>query len=287
MNKHINSISCGQGGPSLFLIVLAGEGVFPAEVVIVADTGWERDMLWSNGNRTDAATFFKEVTEPLANEYGMDAAFVRVNDKGGEPYPDLDKFVSSSVKNTDDISKASRFKLPLFGSQGGRLRQSCTGTWKVAAVRQELRRRGAKTATTSLGLTSDEMHRMKISDKKWHTSIWPLLDYQSHPSGDTTTMGIGRTWSRAQIQGELANRGIPYIVTSECDGCPHKDYARWMRTSPETLAELAEFEKQFDGEFFLTSERIPLMDSLALMESKRSTNFFEEIDTCESGYCFT
>ena len=42
---HIKSISCGQGAPSLFLIVMAGEGMFPADVVIVADTGWENDML--------------------------------------------------------------------------------------------------------------------------------------------------------------------------------------------------------------------------------------------------
>lgn len=282
---HINSISCGQGGPSLFLIVLAGEGVFPADVVIVADTGWERDMLWSNGRRTDAATFFKEITEPLANEYGMDAAFVRSNKRDGTPYPDLDTFVSESVSKTGNISKASGFKLPLYGSQGGRLRQSCTGTWKVQAIRQELRRRGAKTATTALGLTSDEMQRMRYSDVKWHTSVWPLIDYASTPGRDTIEMGIGRTWSREQVRAELSRRNIPYIVTSECDGCPHKDYPRWQRTSPRVLEELVEFERQFEGEFFLSDRRVPLTQAIA--EMKERSNAKEELDTCESGYCFT
>lgn len=284
---HIESISCGQGGPSLFLITMAGEGLFPCDVVIVADTGWERDMLWSDGRRTDAATFFEEVTKPLANSYDIDAEFVRANDKHGEAYQDLDKFVSSSVDESINIAKATSFKIPLYGSQGGRLMQSCTGTWKVAAIRQELRRRGADTATTALGLTVEEMGRMRLSDRKWHTSIWPLIDYASTANEDTFPMGVGRTWRRGEIQDELNRRNIPYIVTSECDGCPHKDFARWERTSPETIVELSKFEKQFDGEFFLTSERIPLIDSLNLMKSKKSMDFFGEIDTCESGYCFT
>jgi len=87
---HINSISCGQGAPSLFLIVAAAElRLFDATIVIVADTGWENDMLWNNGRRTDARTFFEDVTQPLAEEYGMQAAFVRSLDKHGRAYPVL------------------------------------------------------------------------------------------------------------------------------------------------------------------------------------------------------
>lgn len=110
---HINSIACGQGGPSLFLIIAAGEGLFPAEVVLTADTGWERDMLWSTGERTDARTFFEQVTKPLAEEYGMEAHFVRTRHSDGSLYADLPD--TQNIVNVD---------IPLFGSNGGKLKQS-------------------------------------------------------------------------------------------------------------------------------------------------------------------
>lgn len=261
---HINSISCGQGAPSLFLIVAAGEGLFPAEVVITADTGWENDMLWNNGRRTDAKTFFDEVTKPLAEEYGMEAYFVRAVDGQGEPLPDLQ---DTQWRHKEDI--------PMFGSEGGRLKQSCTSKYKKAAMRQQLRRLGAKTATSNLGITVDEVHRIKPNvDVKWETLNWPLV---------INNQGV--KYYRATIEEELNRRGIPFLVTSECDGCPHKDYARWMRTSPQAIAELTEFENRFNGDFFLTDRIVSL--PIALEDMKNGTppnNIFN--DFCDEGYCF-
>ena len=254
---HINSISCGQGGPSLFLIVAAGEGVFPASVVITADTGWENDCLWSTGERTNAATFFNQVTKPLAEEYGMSAYFVRAQDGNGVPLPPLQ---DTQALGTEDI--------PLFGSRGGKLKQSCTSKYKIAAIRQQLRRLGATTATTNMGLTVDEVHRMRTNDVKWETKAYPLID-----------AGI----YRATIQEQLDKRKIPYLVTSQCDGCPHKDFPRWQRTSPGTLIELAEFEAKFNGEFFLTGARIPLLQAIDRMSARKSMDMFEP---CDDGYCF-
>jgi hypothetical protein len=274
---HINSISCGQGAPSLFLIVLAGEGRFPADVVIVADTGWENDMLWNTGERTTAREFFERVTKPLAASYGIDAAFVRaVNDIGLQLLAiPLDQRVNGKIE----------IDVPFFGSRGGRLHQSCTSKWKVGAIRQELRRRGATTATTALGLHLDEVHRVKLSDVQWHRSMWPLLDIAELPNGGARDMGIGGKWNRDQIQREMERRGIPYLVTTECDGCPHKDWARLQRTSPQTIDELAMFEAQFKDEFFLTKYRTPLKEALITME-KDNAQGAGLFDVCDSGYCF-
>jgi hypothetical protein len=244
-------------------------------------------MLWSNGRRTDAATFFLEVTEPLANEYGIEAAFVRSKDRDGGKYQPIDDYIVERLPGAD-LGKAEGIDIPLFGSGGGKLKQACTSKWKIQGIRQELRRRGAKTARTSLGLTVEEMHRMKIDVKiKWHWEAWPLINYTSTQSNDTASMGLDRTWRRGEIQDELERRNIPYLVTSECDGCPHKDWPRWSRTSPATVAELAAFEALFQGEYFLTRELVPLPEALALMADRESMGIFEELDTCESGYCFT
>lgn len=256
---HINSISCGQGAPSLHLLQMARAGLFPADIVIVADTGGEHDMLWSNGRRSDAKTFFNEVTKPLAEEFGLEAYFVRAQDKNGQPLPDI------MTVQTMDAGQV-RIDLPLFGSNGGRLQQSCTSKWKKAAIRQQLRRMGATTATTSLGLTMDEVHRMKPNDVKWERLQWPML--------------LIRKTYRAEIEPQLKAAGIPWIVRSQCDFCPHKNAFRWDMSTPETIDAAAEFEAAFGGEFFLTDKRLPLKEALAL---PRTGDLFD--DACDQGYC--
>jgi hypothetical protein len=263
---HINSISCGQGAPSLFLIVLAGEGYFPTDIVIVADTGWETDMLWSNGKRTDAKGFFNQVTQPLAETYGFPAVFVRSIRKDKTPYPALPVM---QIPGKEDI--------PMFGSKGGRLSQFCTSKWKKQAIRQELRRQGADTATSFLGLTMSEVERIRPNDVQWEKLNWPLIGFPTQPNWD-------KRFYREEINKELEKRHIPYLVTSQCDGCPHKNYFRWSNNTPEKIAELAEFESQWNGKQFLTSIRKPLLE--ALQEMKKKQQHDEPNDFCENGLCF-
>ncbi len=263
---HINSISCGQGAPSLFLIVLAGEGYFPANLVIVADTGWETDMLWSNGKRTDAKEYFNLVTKPLAESYGIPSVFVRSLKRDGTPYPTI-----------QEMQSPGREDIPMFGSKGGRLLQTCTSKWKIQAIRQELRRRGAKTATSYLGLTMDEAHRIKPNNVNWEQLEWPLIGYPIRTTWD-------KTFNRSNANTELEKRNIPYLVTTQCDGCPHKDYFRWSNTTPEKLEELSLFEAQWEGKQFLTSKRIPLRDAIKEMKSNAIDD--DPLDFCENGLCF-
>lgn len=267
---HINSISCGQGAPSLYLIVLAGQGVFDADVVIVADTGNENDMLWSNGRRSDAGVFFNEVTGPLSEKYGMDAVFVRSLDKDKNPLPPL------HLKQSYDGGKV-KIEMPLFGSGDGRLRQTCTDKYKKRAIKQELRRRGARTATCALGLTMDEVHRIKQSPEKWEVLTWPLITIIRE--------GGKRGWRREEIQTEMDQLDIPYIVRSQCDYCPHKNLFRWQMSSEETIEAAACWEREVGkGDYFLTPERRPLKEALERMAGRwpEKTLF----DTCDSGFCF-
>ncbi len=292
---HINAISCGQGVPSLALIVMAGNGLFPADVVIVADTGWENDMLGSTGERTTAREFFEQVTRPLAQRYGMDAAFVRTLDAYGHSYDPIPLHIAKRrvlAGTPDRPGKWYGVEIPLFGSDGGRLTQSCTSKWKIRAIRQELRRRGADTATCAIGLHREEAYRVKPSEMQWVRNIWPLLDWGEGVDGKQHDLGIGRTYGRADAQEILAQVGMPYVVTSECDGCPHKDAARWDRTSPAMLAELLEFEKLFNGEFFLTEPRLPLLQGIAALRAKKTKAKRRQdgatlFDSCDSGFCFT
>jgi hypothetical protein len=248
-----------MGGPSMYMMVLAGMKKIPATISITADTGWENDCLLSDGRRVTAREFYNDVIIPVGLEFGIETAFVRAQNGDGRPLPGLG----------EQMKKGIIAGVPTFGSNGGRLKQACTGKYKIRAIRQELRRRGATSARCALGLTMNETHRMKQNnDVAWHTVYWPLIDQRIY---------------RATIQERLHKMAIPYMVTSQCDGCPHQDLARWSRLATGTIVNLAEIEASFGGTQFLTSRRKPLL--IALEEMKASRPERSLFDICEAGYC--
>ena len=124
-------------------------------------------------------------------------------------------------------------------------------------------------------MTITEARRIRKSDVLWCSQHYPLID----PAYDG-----GKGWHRAACIQQLEERGIPYLITSQCDGCPHKDWARWERTTPETIQHLAEWEMNFQGEFFLTDRRVPLLQALAQMRKEPGTLF--DMPCLMPGYCF-
>jgi hypothetical protein len=255
---HIEAINNGMGAPSMFMMVLAGRKTIPCDVVITADTGSENDCLLSTGQRVTADEFYQDVIEPLGNELKLKTRYVRAQDKNGNDLPPIiDKLRNGIIPG-----------VPMYGSNGGQLAQGCTDKWKIRAVRQELRRMGATTATSALGLTMDEVHRMKQhNDVKWHNVYWPLIDKRLY---------------KGSIRRQLKDMGIPYMLSSECDMCPHKNRARWAKTSQKTIDEIEEIENGLGGTQFFTPLRIPLKQAIASWGNQPSL-----FDGCDSGYCFT
>jgi hypothetical protein len=92
---------------------------------------------------------------------------------------------------------------------------------------------------------------------KWLSHYYPLVDLQLR---------------REKISETLVKLGIPYLQSSECDFCPHKDPARWLRSSPETLERLAKMESRYGGQFFFTEYRIPLLDAIVRMRKSVQEN---------------
>lgn len=260
---HIETISNGLGAQSMYMLVLAAECVLPARLSITADTGWEKDRSLSTGEKITARDYFDQVVKPYADAHGIEAVMVQANDKHGQPLPPLDEWVRKNIES----GQLNHIKIPLFGSEGGRLRQPCTQRKKVMAIRQELRRRGATSARMAHGLHAGEVHRMKgvhghdedgfytltDMDSKWTRHYYPLIELNKY---------------RSDCRAELEKRGIPFLESSECDGCPHKDWPRWKRTSPEVINDLADLEMKMGGQFFFTDKRVPLKDALQLMSDE-------------------
>lgn len=299
---HIHYVSNGQGSQSMALLIEAARRRIPATVCIAADTGSENDRLWSTGERTTAAEYFERVTKPYAEAHGIPAYFVKARDREGAEV--------SLREHTLKMARAGRpgITMPLFSKSGARLGQTCTDRFKLAAVRQQLRRLGAKTATAAIGIHAGEAWRrtrgiylremqfdpvggvtyydltpvdddapldyvsprrpnsfalyQTCRDKKntdpirWMTHYYPLADMKM---------------SREDCQRAVEAEGLPYLISSECDECPHQDAPRWLRHTP---GKLAEYEAEFKGEFFFTEYRLPLLEAIEMMrrgEPRRPT----------------
>ncbi len=275
----------------MLLFIMACRREIPATVSITADTGWEKDRLWSNGRRASSRTYFDEIAIPLSRQYGFDARFVRAVDKDKVPLMGLREYLIKVAES----GNFNNLNIPMFGSKGGRVRQRCTEKMKIRACRQEARRMGAKTNCNAQGIHAEEADRRMSGDflrmdgkwsifqttvdkegtpLKWMTHYYPLVD-------------LGMT--RNQCQRALVKENIPYIISTECDGCPHKDLARWERTSEGTLAELVDIESKFNGLFFFTSKRIPLLESISEMKAEREKDpekYTVEADFgCQNAVC--
>lgn len=292
---HLEILSNGLGGPSMYLLTLAARREIPATISITADTGAEEDRLCSNGRRMSARQFFDEVVVPYAAVHGIGAYFVRAKTKTGAPMQTL----WQQVEDAADSGELKTIKIPLFGSEGGRLRQPCTSRWKIAAIRQAARELGATSMRQALGIhTGEAARRMKGANPrrvdgwltmndidgmfssgphagkprivKWSTRYYPLVEKRLY---------------RDDIQRELLAAGLPYLITSECDFCPHQDAARWLRHTPERLAEIAALETKFNGEYFFTDRRIPLMQAIELMDKNTNQDSLDLDFGCNNAVC--
>lgn len=290
----VNWLSNGLGGQSMYLLYLAAHRMIPATLSITADTGSESDRETNTGERISAPDFFMRYVRPYAEKHGIEAVMVRAQDVSGQPLPPL---IDVLRGRNDELKKS--VSVPLFTNDrtAGRLRQSCTDKWKVRAIHQEARRRGVTLLRSAIGFHAGESHRLKaewlradagfdyykpyqkrrgkLVTVKWLEHYYPLIDLQMN---------------RQQIREELEREGVPYLVTTECDMCPHQDYQRWAAHRPEAIQEIARIESEWGGRLFFTDRRIPLLDALKEMRQEdeakqRQGQLFADFG-CESGaYC--
>lgn len=264
---HIaNWLSNGLGGQSMFLLLLASEREIPATLSITADTGSEKDRVCSTGERMSAPEFFRRYVQPFAERTGIEAVMVRAQNKFKKELEPVEDVLRASAKRAcakgefhfDHVVKG--LSVPLFTNDKsrGRLRQSCTSKWKIAAINQEAKRRGITLLRNAVGFHAGECHRIKArylkddggfsiykpqkvtggisKDVNWLEQYYPCID-----------LGLDREMIRARLQ----KRGLPYLVTTECDMCPHQDYARWIMHTPAVLDDAARIEAAWGGKLFL------------------------------------
>lgn len=121
----------------------------------------------------------------------------------------------------------------------GLLGRSCTADYKIAPILKNLRRlcgikRGEKhvQVTQWIGISYDEIQRMKSSRDKWTQHRWPLVELEMR---------------RHDCIAWLKKHGFPEPPRSACSYCPFHSNKEWRRLKehePEAFAEAVRVEKE-------------------------------------------
>lgn len=133
------------------------------------------------------------------------------------------------------------------------VRRQCTSNFKIGPIKRRVREvmafAGVKHVVQMIGISCDEIRRMKPSGVRYITHEWPLVD-------------LG--WFRHDCIAYLREKGIS-APRSACIGCPYRTRAQWRQLTPEEFADAVAFEREVQENGvgltavpYLHRDRIPL-----------------------------
>ena len=262
------AISLGAGAQSSVLALLLSRsdprlvelGYPKPDIAIFADTGWEPDYVYRH---------LDWLEERL--EYPL----LRVSD--GD--------LKTNLKKGRTVSDHRFVDVPLFmvnqDGKKGMLRRQCTNHYKIRPIYRRVRelaggRRGrpfpkGKHAEMWLGISLDEVGRMKPSREPWVEHRWPLVD-----------LGMSRRDCVEWFSAEYPGRHLP---RSACVICPYRSDEHWLelkRSEPASYDEAVEFDrwlrrsketpvrKLLDGRPYLHASRRPLSSAISAIEERET-----------------
>lgn len=227
--KHI--LSLGAGVQSSTLALMAARGEVP------------------NYPNLDAAIFADTQDEPQS-VYSWLEWLEREIAQSPHPYP-VHRVTAGRLSERELQLRVSaksgkmyrRTAIPAFAKNAdgsiGIVSRKCTTDHKIIPILREARRiaevpRAAKVAkvTQWIGISLDEVHRMKMSREAWAKNVWPLVDMRMR---------------RHDCLLWMERNGYPKPPRSSCVFCPYHSNAEWRRLrdeEPQAFAAAVEFERQ-------------------------------------------
>jgi hypothetical protein len=150
-----------------------------------------------------------------------------------------------TMRTTEDGRLYSRSDVPIYtlnvdtGQKGAIPNRSCTRDYKIRPINKFLRKevgikRGEKEpqCVSVIGISLDEIRRMKPSRDKWVTLRWPLIEKR-------ITRNSCKDW--------MESHGYPEPPRSACVFCPYHANSEWRRLQieePEEFDRAVNFEKK-------------------------------------------
>lgn len=202
---RLRVLSLGAGVQSTTLALMAAHGHFgPLDCAIFADTRWEPAAVYEH---------LRWLMSPNVLPFPVhvvSAGSLRENLLGaadGKRWASIPAF-TRTVDRRGNISI-------------GMIRRQCTTTAKIEPIRRKVRelagltrKRSPKHAVVEqwLGISLDEVIRMKPSREAWQLNRFPLIE---------------RRMTRRDCLDWLTRRGYPTPPKSACLGCPFHSNATW------------------------------------------------------------
>jgi len=252
----VRVISLGWGVQSFTLAAMVALGELePIDAAIHSDTGYESQLTYE----------FAERWTPWLEEHGVKVVTVK-------PEETPDKLF---VKRADGrlFVKIPAFVISEDGSSAITSRQ-CTTSWKLVPQRRWISsHRNKERVEQWIGISLDEMERMRYSDVKYITNRYPLFE---------------KRITRVACQLWLERNGIEVPPKSACVFCPYHNKAAWMKTKavPEDWARVVEMDEKIrdydpPSKHYLTNKLVPIADlDLSTPEENGQMNFFDCSGTC-------
>lgn len=186
----MNVLSLGWGIQSFTLAAMAALGeIKMPDVAIHADTRHEFSGTY----------IFAEKWSLWLEEHGLRVVVVANHEK------------------INIIDKWGGIQLPAYTTTlkgAGRIRRQCTHEWKIRPLRQWLQKnKDRKPVEMLIGISTDEYKRMRDSDVKYITNLYPLIE---------------KRMSRNDCKDWLVDHNIPVPPRSACVFCPFHSTQEWQ-----------------------------------------------------------
>jgi hypothetical protein len=267
----ILSLGAGVQSSTIFLMSCYGE-LEKLDAAIFADTGWE----------TRATYKWLEFLKSKSKKYEIPIYTVKGRDLKQDA---LISQVRGVKKNGDRWGSMPLFTLGPNGEKG-MIKRQCTTEYKTRLLEKKMRelagykkyaRIPVGAVEAWLGISTDEANRAKLSQTKWITFYYPLIELRM-------TRNNCLYWFK--------KRGLPEPPRSACIGCPYHNNYEWRKLRDESSQEWRE-AIEFDnairkcggmrGDVFIHSDRIPLSEvDLRTDKDKGQLSLFS--DEC-AGIC--
>lgn len=256
---RVLSFGAGVQSSTLLRMMIAGE-IEPATHAVFSDTGWEPRAVYNH----------LEVMKAEAEAAGIQFHIVQNGNIRTDALDPSKRFASMPVHVTNKNGQ------PALG------RRQCTSEYKLKPLVMKQRELAGLKAgerckdhriTTVIGISWDELQRMKAPLFPWIRNEYPLIDLRM-------TRQDCLRWND--------NNHFERPPRSSCIGCPFHSNTEWraIKSNPDDWADAVDFDKRiriepvaarmFEGRAFLHPQRVPLDEvDLRTIEERGQGNLFD------------
>ena len=271
---RVLSLGAGVQSTAMVLMAIEGELTPRPDCAIFADTGWEPQSVYDHLDWLQA--------------YAKERNFTIYRVAHGNLMQDTLDAVAGKRKR---VANPPFFTASEKTGKEGRLMRQCTQDYKIHPVMAKIREllgvaKGRKVPKGVLveqwmGISMDEIQRMKPSQKKYVRLRYPLIE---------------KYITRMKCLDWMKERGFPEPTKSACIACPYHDNNFWTEMKekhPEDWKHACDFDRKLReghlpnarGKAFIHRSLMPLEEADITPKHKHQIGLFDDFTEECDGLC--